>query len=133
VKNWEDYLKGTKKVIMLKMLKTCNYYGCDSTTNFKVHCSHKGSYISSGKHFVPWTLVLAIKAKAKTNWLGKVVHTTIALENCCNTTQSKEGGRHPCKAYFDDCGLIPKELHTKQSIFWYHKCNFAGGDLLSLV
>ncbi len=65
--------------------------------------------------------------KAGTNQMGKVVHTTIALGNCCNTTQSKEGGRHPCKAYFDDCGLIHGELHTRQSIFWYHKCNFGRG------
>ncbi len=59
--------------------------------------------------------------------MDKVVHTTMALETCCNATQSKEGGRHPCKAYFDDCGLIHMELHTRQSIFWYHKCNFGKG------
>jgi hypothetical protein len=56
-----------------------------------------------------------------------MVHTTIALGKCCNTTRNKEGGKHPYKAYFDDCGLIHMKLHTKQSIFWYHKCNFWKG------
>jgi hypothetical protein len=62
MKNWEDCSKGTKKIIMLRMLKICNYWRCESTTSFKVHYSHKGSYISIRKHFVPWTLVLPIKA-----------------------------------------------------------------------
>jgi len=60
-------------------------------------------------------------------------HKVVALRNCCNTTQSKEGGKHPYKAYFDECGLIHQELHTKQSIFGITNVILGGGFPLNLV